>query len=84
MPLKVQANSWPFDRNLTTSSCSTVIHFVWSSMTMVRCAADGARVAEISASVHFAVVVKLAAESVSKARADGRFHVNLRFDSEKK
>jgi len=35
------ANSRPFDRNLTTSSCSTVIHFVLSSMTMVRCAADG-------------------------------------------
>jgi len=29
-----QANSWPFDRNLTTSSCSTVIHFVLSSMTI--------------------------------------------------
>jgi len=34
--LKVQANSWPFDRNLTTSSCSTVIHFVLLSMTMAQ------------------------------------------------
>ena len=67
-PFFLAFNSWPLDRNLTTSSCSTVIHFVLSSMTMVRCAADGcAALPSMSASVTLAMVVKLAAESVSMA-----------------
>jgi len=41
-----------------------VIHFVLSSMTMVRCAADGCTaLPSMSASVILAVVVKLAAKA---------------------